>query len=81
MVKHGHKKEKIKKSSLLYNVNRKKSKRKKVWVKALLQEIENKGAFHQTLQNICVSDREAHFRYYSNLNSEYFTDLYCNLRK
>ena len=41
----------------------KKSKRRKVWVKALFQERENKGAFHQTLQNIRVSDREAHFRY------------------
>ena len=55
------KKKKNKKSSLLYNIKKtddklKKSKRRKVWVKALFQERENKGAFHQTLQNI----REAH---------------------
>ena len=31
--------------------------------KALFQEKENKGAFHQTLQKISFSDREAHFRY------------------
>ena len=42
---------------------RKKSKRRKVWVKDLFQERESKGAFHQTLQNIRASDREAHFRY------------------
>ena len=38
-----------------------KSKRRKVWIKALFQEKENKGSFHQTLQNIRVSDREANF--------------------
>ena len=36
-----------------------KSKRRKVWVKDLFQERENKGAFHHTLQNIRVSDLHA----------------------
>ena len=65
------KKKKIKQSSFLYNIktsedktqNIKKFKQRKVWDKPLFQEKENKGDFHQTLQNICVSDREAHFRY------------------
>ena len=35
----------------------------KVWVKALFQERGNEGALHRTLQNIRISDREAHFRY------------------
>ena len=65
MVKYDHKKEKINKSCPLYNVKKtedktKKSTRRKVWVKALFQESENNGAFHQTLQNIRVSDRKAH---------------------
>ena len=84
MVKYGHKKEKFKKSSLLYNLKKteektKKSIRRKVGVKALFQERRKNGAFQETLQNIRVSDREAHD--YSNLNSEYFADLYCYLRK
>ena len=41
----------------------KEAKQRKVWVKDLFQERGNKGAFHQRLQNIRVSDREAHFRY------------------
>ena len=52
--------------TILLNVwrqSRKKYKRRKVWDKALFQEKENKGAFHQTLQNIRVSDREAHFKF------------------
>ena len=65
------KNKKIKQSSFLCNIktsedktqNIKKSKQRKVWDKLLFQEKENKGAFHQTLQNIRVSDREAHFRY------------------
>ena len=41
----------------------KNSKRRKVWIKALFPERENKDAFHQKVQNRRVSDREAHFRY------------------
>ena len=41
------------------NLNKGKWKRDK----ALFQEKENKGASHQMLQNIRVSDREAHFRF------------------
>ena len=41
----------------------KQKERRKVWDKALFQKKENKGAFHQTLLNICDSDREAYFRY------------------
>ena len=41
----------------------KQKERRKVWDKALFQKKENKGAFHQTLQNVRVSDREAHFSY------------------
>ena len=70
MVKHGHKKEKIKKNSFLYNIKMSEDKternlNKGKWKrdKALFQEKENKGASHQMLQNIRVSDREAHFRY------------------
>ena len=65
-MKHNHKKEKIRKD-LFYIIlrrlrqNKTKSKRSKVWIKALFQEKENKGSFHQTLQNIRVSDREANF--------------------
>ena len=68
MVKHDHKRQKNKTGSLLYNITTsedktKKSNRRKVSVKALFQERENKFAFHQTLQNIHVSDRQAHIRY------------------
>ena len=70
MVKHGHKKEQIKKNSFLYNIKMSEDKternlNKGKWKrdKALFQEKENKGASHQMLQNIRVSDREAHFRY------------------
>ena len=45
------------------NTNGKKSIRKQAWAKALFQERANNGAFHQTLQNIRVLDREAHFSY------------------
>ena len=48
---------------MLQRLKIKQKERKKVWLKALFQERENKVAFHQTLQNIHVSDREAHFRY------------------
>ena len=81
MVKHGHKKEKVKKSSLLYNVKTSEDKTErnlnegKFGLKPSFKK-EKTGAFHQTLQNMHVLDREAHFRYYSNLNSDYFTDLY-----
>ena len=69
MVKHGHKKEKNKKSSLLYNIKTSEDKTERnlnegtVWVKALFQERQDKGAFHQTLQNLSASDREVHLRY------------------
>ena len=69
-MKHGHKKEEIKKNSFLYNIKMSEDKternlNKGKWKrdKALFQEKENKGASHQMLQNILVSDREAHFRY------------------
>ena len=41
----------------------KQKERRKVWDKALFQKKVKKGAFHQRLQNILVSDREAHFSY------------------
>ena len=41
----------------------KNSKRRKVWIKSLFPERENKDAIHQAVQNRRVSDREAHFRY------------------
>ena len=72
MVKDGHKKEKIKKSSLLYNIKTSEDKTErnlnegKFGLKPSFKKEkkrENKGAFHQTLQNICVSNSEAHFRY------------------
>ena len=69
-MKHSHKKEKIKKSSFLYNIKTFENKAERnlnegKWKrdKALFQEKENKGAFHQKLQNMRVSEREAHFRY------------------
>ena len=42
-----------------------------------------KPSFHQTLQNMLVSDRESHIRQvydYSNLTPQYFADLYCYLK-
>ena len=64
-MKHGHKKEKINKKLffivILKRLKTKQKERRKVRDKALFQKKENKGAFHQTLQNISVSDREAHF--------------------
>ena len=68
MVEHGHKKKKLRKYFFHIILKRLKTKqkeykRRKVWDKALFQEKENKGVFHQKLHNIRVSDREAHFRF------------------
>ena len=35
----------------------------KLGIKPSFKKKKNKGVFHQMLQNINVSDREAHFRY------------------
>ena len=35
----------------------------KFGIKPSFKKKESKGAFHQTLLNICDSDREAYFRY------------------
>ena len=63
------KKEEIKKNSLLYNIKTPEDKTErnlnegKFGLNLFFQERENNGASNQALQNICVSDREAHFRY------------------
>ena len=68
-MKHGHKKEKIKKNSFLYNIKMSEDKTErnlnkgKFGIKPSFKKKESKGAFHQTLLNICDSDREAYFRY------------------
>ena len=42
---------------------RKKSKRRKACAKGFFQDGKNKGTYHQTLQNMHVSDREDRFSY------------------
>ena len=56
MVKHGHKKEKIKNSSFLYNIKMSEDKTER-------NLNEGKFGIKQTLQNIHISDREAYLRY------------------
>ena len=57
-------------------------KRRKVWVKALFQEKE-KNCFLPDVTDYTYLIKRNLFQVYdySNLNSEYFADLYCYLRK
>ena len=73
MVKHGHKKEEIKKSSLLYNIKNSEEKTErnlnegtsglKASFKKEKKKEKTKCIPPQTLKNIRVSAREALFRY------------------
>ena len=72
MVKHGHKKEKNGISYLLYDIKTSEDKTERNlnegkfgWKPSFKKEKkrENKGASHQTLQNIRGADWETHFRY------------------
>ena len=58
---HGRKKGKVR--SKHFRKTRKKSKRRKVWVKVLFRERKNKGLYHQALQSMRVSDRENNLRF------------------
>ena len=89
VVKNGHKKEKIKKSSLLYNIKTSefKTERNLNKVKSGLKtsfKKEKTKVLSIRRYRLYVSQIEAHFRHMItkiNLNSKYFVDLNCFLRK
>ena len=76
------KKKKNKKNFFIYNIKTPDDKRRKVWVKALFQEKE-KNCFLPDVTDYTYLIKRNLFQVYdySNLNSEYFADLYCYLRK
>ena len=72
MVKHGHKKKKLRNALFIYIIKTSEEKTERnlnegtSGLKAISRKRkkrENKGASHETLKNIRVSDREALFRY------------------